>query len=237
MVSEIMLQQTQVDRVIPMFEAFIKRFPTAESLAAAPVADVIRLWQGLGYNRRGLNLQKAAQIIDREYNGQLPSELEELLKLPGIGHYTAPAIQAFAFNLPSIVIETNIRAVFIHHFFPETEKVSDDELVPLIEQTLDRKNPRRWYSALMDYGSHLKSQIANPTRRSQTHTKQSRFEGSARQVRGQILKLLSNTNALSARDLQRALSKFPVPAKPIINQMVKEGFIEYDADQYSLPRS
>lgn len=239
MVSEIMLQQTQVDRVIPKFEAFVARFPTSESLAKAPVADVIRLWQGLGYNRRVLNLQKAAQKIVAEYQNQVPRELEELLKLPGIGPYTATAIQAFAFNLPSIVIETNIRTVFIFHFFHGADKVLDNELLPLIELTLDRSNPQRWYSALMDYGTYLKQQMPNPSRQSQTYTKQSPFKGSNRQIRGQILRLVSESGSsgVSEDELATALGEYSTKSQNVVKQMIKEGFVVYEAGQLSLPKA
>jgi len=237
LVSEIMLQQTQVDRVIPKFEAFVARFPSAEALAKAPVADIIRLWQGLGYNRRVLNLQKAAQKIQTEYQGQVPNELEELLKLPGIGPYTAAAIQAFAFNLPSIVIETNIRTIFIFHFFHGAYKVPDTELLPLIEATLDRSNPRRWYSALMDYGTYLKQVLPNPSRQSQTYTKQSSFKGSNRQIRGQILKLLSQQESLNETELALALGDRSAKSQPLIQQLIKEGFVVYETGQLSLPKS
>jgi A/G-specific adenine glycosylase len=117
LVSEIMLQQTQVDRVIPKFHGFLRAFPTLSDLARAPVAEVIKQWQGLGYNRRGLNLQRSAQKILSDFNGEVPNTQEGLISLPGIGPYTAAAIQAFAFNQPSVVIETNIRAVFFFKFF------------------------------------------------------------------------------------------------------------------------
>lgn len=191
MVSEIMLQQTQVDRVIPKFVAFIQAFPTLTALASAPTSQVIRLWQGLGYNRRGLNLQKAAIQILSEFQGRIPQTREELLTLPGIGPYTAAAILTFAFNQPVMVIETNIRTVFLYHFFPDHYQVEDGMLTPLIEATLDQHRPREWYSALMDYGSYLKQIMPNPNRRSQHYVKQSPLVGSNREVRGKILKVLA----------------------------------------------
>lgn len=224
-ISEVMLQQTQAGgRTVEKFNAFVARFPDFETLARASLADVLKLWQGLGYNRRALMLKKAAEIIVRDYKGDLPSTVEELDALPGIGHATACSISAFAFNEPVVFIETNIRSVFIHHFFPGRSEVSDAELMPLVEQTLDIENAREWYSALMDYGSSLKKSVGNESRRSKHYAKQSRFEGSDRQIRGEILRLLSTKEKLACEglylynaDVQRMQN--------IIKGLVKEGLI------------
>lgn len=233
MVSEIMLQQTQVERVIPKFEAFMEVFSTVSALAAASPSDVIRQWQGLGYNRRGLNLQRAAQKIVADFEGTVPSDTESLLSLPGIGPYTTAAIQAFAFNQPSLVIETNIRTIMIYHFFPEAYDVDDQDVLPLIEVTLDRENPREWYSALMDYGTYLKQVLPNPSRRSKHYVKQSKFEGSLRQVRGAILKIIAQ-KALSEKQLK---TKLPFEAERVekaLEQLVLEGFLEYHKGKVQL---
>lgn len=233
-VSEIMLQQTQVDRVIPKYLAFMQQFPSVESLAAASVAEIITAWQGLGYNRRGLNLQKGAAYLQATAATNFPQETTQLLAVPGIGPYTAAAIQAFAFNQPSIIIETNIRTVFIYHFFPKRENVTDAEIFELVRATLDGENPRKWYSALMDYGSYVKKSIPNPSRRSKTYTKQSSFVGSNRQVRGQLLKVLAPVTSLSYPELLEQVSFLESRVKPALQQLLKEGFIEYKADQYQL---
>ncbi len=203
LVSEIMLQQTQVDRTIPKFKEFIKKFPTVHSLARASKQQVLQAWQGMGYNRRVLHLQAAAQEIHSKYKGKVPDTVEALVALPGIGPYTARAILAFAFNQPNVLIETNVRSLYLHHFFQNRKKVSDESLLPLIEQTLDRKHPRKWYSALMDYGSDLKKKQPNPSRRSKHHVKQSRFEGSVRQARGAILRELLSQKTVSEIKLQQ----------------------------------
>lgn len=234
LVSEIMLQQTQVDRVIPKYLAFLEQFPTADALATASISDVIKAWQGLGYNRRVLNLQKAAQKIVSDFQGKLPTDTTELLSLPGIGPYTAAALQAFAFNQPSVVIETNIRTVFIYHFFPNHSVVQDIELLSLIEETLDWENPRKWYSALMDYGTYLKSVFPNPTRKSNLYSKQSKLEGSNRQVRGLILKALSQEKSLSLPKLSSVLKIEPYRIEKAANQLIKEGFVEYQAKKLTL---
>ncbi len=182
LVSEVMLQQTQVDRVVPKYKAFIKKFPTASRLAEAKLADVLRLWSGLGYNRRAKYLHEAAKIMSR---GFASGHLEEL---PGVGPYTAAAVRVFAFNKPEILIETNIRTVLLYHLFPKSEQVPDSKLVQYMIPLLKNQQPREWYAALMDYGSYLKSAHPNPSRRSKHHTKQSKFKGSDREIRGAILR-------------------------------------------------
>lgn len=192
MVSEIMLQQTQVDRVVPFYRAFVKKFPTVQSLAAASLSDVLVSWQGLGYNRRGKMLREAARVIVERHRGVVPKDRAALESLPGIGPYTAGAIRAFAFDEPDVFIETNIRAALIHHLFPRSRKVADDRLMPILRKLLDGvPSSREWYSALMDYGAHLKATHPNPSRRSAHHTRQSAFEGSLRQARGVVLRSLA----------------------------------------------
>ncbi len=178
LVSEIMLQQTQTPRVIFKYEEFITAFPTLESLAKAPLKKVLLLWQGLGYNRRAVNLQKATQIIISHHKGKFPRDYTSLIDLPGVGPATAGDIMAFAWNKPVVVIETNIRTVFIHSFFKDEKDVHDKDILPLIEKTLDTKKPRDWYYALMDYGTMLKKTQINPSRRSKHYSKQSPFKGS-----------------------------------------------------------
>lgn len=190
LVSEIMLQQTQVDRVIPKYKAFMKQFPSLAALAKASAKDVIAAWSGLGYNRRALNLQKAAQEVRTRYNGRLPNSYDTLITLPGIGPYTAAAILAFAYNIPHPTLETNIRTVFIFHFFKHTKEVHDNDLMQHVFATLPTENIREWYWALMDYGSHLKKVHGNISRQSKHHIKQKPFKGSDREIRGNIIKLL-----------------------------------------------
>lgn len=189
LVSELMLQQTQVDRVIPKFLAFINAFPNERALASASLADVLRLWQGLGYNRRAKFLHSAAKTI--VVQNDFPVDEKELIKLPGVGNNTAGAIRAYAYNQPAVFIETNVRAVYIHHFFDDTSLVDDKEIRSLLELTLDEKNPRHFYWALMDYGSWLKKNGVTPNRSSH-YKKQAPLKGSVREVRGQIIAALSN---------------------------------------------
>jgi A/G-specific adenine glycosylase len=188
LVSEIMLQQTQVHRVIDKYKSFLKRFPTARALARAPLSAVLKEWSGLGYNRRGKYLHDAVKVVVSEYTGDFRRATAE--KLPGVGPYTKAAVRTFAFNEPHMMIETNVRAAFIHYFFPGGTNVHDRDIVPLIESAGAGQDPREWYWALMDFGSHLKKLHVNPTRRSAHYAMQSKFAGSLRQVRGAIIKML-----------------------------------------------
>jgi len=189
LISEVMLQQTQVARVLEKYPEFLEKFSTVEALAVAPLSDVLRVWQGMGYNRRALALKRMAEKIVNEYKGKIPRERLSLESLPGVGHYTAGAVRAFAFNEPEIFIETNIRRIFIHHFFGNKEGISDQEILPLVEATLYMKNPSEWYWALMDYGSHLpKITKTNSNIQSKHYTKQRIFKGSLRELRGKIVR-------------------------------------------------
>lgn len=234
LVSEIMLQQTQVDRVIPKYEHFLRTFPTLEVLAHAPLGAVLRVWQGLGYNRRAKMLHECAKVIVHECGGMIPNTYEELKALPGIGHYTAGAVMAFAWNTAIPIIETNIRSVFLYHFFEYDTEVKDDALFPYIERTLDRKNPRTWYYALMDYGAYIKKVYGNPNVRSRHHTKQSTFKGSDRQIRGALVRLLGES-ALTRTALLRSLKEFSdIRVDAQLHKLKKEGLISYRGRSYSL---
>ncbi len=195
LVSEIMLQQTQVSRVIPKYSAWLELFPTIGALASSSLASALSAWSGLGYNRRGKWLRECAILIQERHGGLVPKEPEVLAALPGIGPYTSKAISTFAFGLPHVFIETNIRRVYIHFFFQARaaeEKIKDAEILPLIEASLEREDPRSWYYALMDYGAELPKYIENPNRRSSAHVIQSPLKGSLREARGAILRLLAS---------------------------------------------
>jgi len=234
LVSEAMLQQTQVSRVCEKYEAFIKQFPNVRALANAPLSLVLRAWQGLGYNRRALHLQGAAREILRTHKGEIPRGREALETLPGIGPATACAIRAFAFNEPEIFIETNIRSVFIHFFFGPRPtglgpvplaNVRDVELLPLIEKTLDRRNPREWYYALMDYGTMLKKQHKNPSRRSTSHVLQKQFKGSLRQARGAVVRaVLEHPHSLL--ELKKSLRLESDKVEQAVLGLTEEGFLK-----------
>jgi A/G-specific adenine glycosylase len=233
-ISEIMLQQTQIERVVTKYERFISTFPDFFSLAQAPLRDILNLWQGLGYNRRAISLQKISQRVVDEYGGKLPDSADTLQTFPGIGPATAGAICAFAFNQPTVFIETNIRRVFIHCFFPGRNGIRDREILPLVERTLDTSQPRTWYFALMDYGAMLREMSANPNRRSAHHTRQPPFAGSNRQIRGLVLRFLLENSEATERELLRTVGRSPDLVKKIIDQLVDEGFIRKTGKAFAI---
>jgi len=251
-VSEIMLQQTQAPRVVRKFDPFIKKFPSFAALAKAPTLDVLKEWQGLGYNRRALNLHRLAKTVMEKYVGKLPKTYNELVDLPGVGPNTAGSILAFAFNVPYPFIETNIRSVYIHFFFSKVEKkegrkackkIKDEQIMPIIEKTLGeatksgpfKKNPREWYYALMDYGVFLKRTLPNPSRRSAHHVQQSRFEGSNRQLRARILRfVMEKPRTLKEIKKEYADRKHPMEqVRKNMENLVKEGFLTKRKDHYA----
>jgi A/G-specific adenine glycosylase len=233
-VSEIMLQQTSVPRVTRQYPAFISAFPSFRQLAAASVEQVMAAWKGLGYNRRALALRQSAMRIISTFHGRMPRTVEELVQLPGVGQATAAAIIVYTFNLPLVFIETNIRRVFLHTFFPDREGVPDSHIVPLVEKTLDRENPRDWYYALMDYGTALGTArgSANPNRKSRAYKVQSRFEGSLRQLRGRILDVILREKAASVGRMRRLLDADPRLTEAL-RQLLDEGFLRHENGRYS----
>lgn len=232
LVSEMMLQQTQVGRVIPKYQEFVERFPDIESLAAAPQSEVMKTWSGLGYNRRAKFLHQSAILIVRQHDGQMPQDLPVLIKLPGVGSNTAGAILAYAFNQPTVFVETNIRTVFIHHFFKDTDgKISEQAIITLVADTLDHEQPREWYWALMDYGTYLKQSVGNLNVQSSSYTRQSRFVGSRRQLRGHVLRLLGERSHNLA-ELQKSIDDERLEA--VLSELLNEELIGLQQDQYQL---
>ncbi len=234
LVSEVMLQQTQTYRVAPKYELWLEEFGNFQTLAQAPLRDILSVWQGLGYNRRAKFLHQTAQTVVAQFNGQLPNDPEILVTLPGIGPNTAGSICAFAFNTPTIFIETNIRAVYIHSFFKDADKVSDKEIYPILQQTIDKNNAREWYYALMDYGVHLKQQFKNPSRKSKHHTQQSKFEGSHRQIRGAILRELDKNIQLNFETLVDYIKRDSESVEAAIQELINEGFIKNSNSMYCI---
>lgn len=224
-ISEVMLQQTQTARVVPKFENWLKKYPDFTTLAQASKHDVLTAWSGLGYNRRGLALLQIAQIVMQDFNGNLPANPDILQKLPAIGPNTAGSICAFAFNLPVVFIETNIRTVFTHTFFPQQVGISDKQLLPLIEQTIDQENPRDWYYALMDYGVYLKQHVPKINSASKHYTKQSKFIGSKREIRGAIIKILTELKAVDWENLIEILN-FKLPQNNHNHNLIIQNLID-----------
>lgn len=208
LVSEVMLQQTQVKRVLGFWGRWLETFPTLDALAAAPTSLVLERWQGLGYNRRALALKRTAEICSEEHAGVLPVASADLLLLPGVGPSTAAGIRVFAYGLADVYLETNVRTVFLHELFPDEMDVPDTQIVPLVERACDRDDPRGWYYALLDYGAYLKTIMPNPSRRSRHHVRQSAFEGSRRQKRAWLLQAVLAGDGLSTDELAVALDEW-----------------------------
>lgn len=241
LVSEVMLQQTQVDRVIPYYRRFLRQFPTIEALAKAPLGEVLRLWSGLGYNRRAKMLHDAATHIVVHHNKKFPHSYTALRALPGVGDYTAKAIRVFAFNEPEVLIETNVRTVFIHHFFPRSKSVSDKKLLPLIGHSVQHlgvaqkggMGPREWYAAVMDYGTHLKKTHGNVSRRSAHYVRQAPLKGSNREVRGALLKALHDAPRTLGELLTLSFERERIELQ--LAALISEGFVVKVGRRYRLP--
>lgn len=239
LVSELMLQQTQVERVIPYFKDWIRKYPTVKALAAAPLADVLRQWQGLGYNRRAKMLHEAAKTVVQTYGGRMPKTIEELQALPGVGPYTARAVAAFAYNQDVTFIETNLRTAVIHHFFADRSGISDTEVLAILEKAKLRwtpeRGPREWYSALMDYGSHLKRSGVRINAKSKGYSKQSKFEGSGRQARGVLLRHLAKGPEGKMKLMKLLSAERKEQLEEQLRKLVDEGMVSRKGSVYELP--
>jgi len=241
LVSEVMLQQTQVTRVLKYWARWLELFPSVDALASADTATVLEVWQGLGYNRRALALKRACEECSARRKGMLPRTVDELVELPGIGPATAAGVVAFAYNEPAVYLETNVRSVFLHELFPEGEGVADKVIVPYVADTCPPDNPRGWYYALLDYGAHLKAQGVNPSRRSAHYARQSAFDGSRRQKRSFLLRqVLAAPEGIARRELARNLNEAEVRAgraevdeaafNALVAELVAEGFFREEGD-------
>ena len=245
LIAEVMLQQTQVERVVPFFGAWMKKFPTVRALAKAPLKEALMAWQGLGYNRRALNLKRTAEMILRNYDGKIPRNVEKIDALPGIGPYTARAIAAFAFGTATPFIETNIRSVYLHFFFEGRTEVCDKEILKLVEQTLPNKvrpfsrskvkpcSVREWYNALMDYGAMLKKTAGNPNARGAAYFKQPPFKGSRRELRGEILRRAAKEGSVAPDDFKKPRAGFSVTE--ILSELTAEGFLRKRGGAFVIP--
>ncbi len=243
MVSEVMLQQTQVERVLLKYREFLHAFPTVKALADASPRDVLARWHGLGYNRRALYLHKAAQTVVLIYKGKFPRAIHDLEALPGVGPYTARAIATFAYGQPTVFVETNIRRIFLYFFFPDSDQVHDKEILPIVEKALWHDDPRKWYSALMDYGALAFRAIQNPNTRSRHYVRQSKFEGSRRYARAKIVEYLLKTGKRASLsmivgyfDLDPHLESYRERdiLEDLLCDLEKEGFIERTRTEWSL---
>jgi A/G-specific adenine glycosylase len=234
LVSEIMLQQTQTGRVAEKYLEFKGEFPDFLSLSNASNEKLLKVWQGMGYNRRALALKQIAKIVINEYSSKLPDSVDILKTFPQIGHNTASSIVAFAYNKPSIFIETNIRRVYIYYFFPKKKNINDKDILPIVENTVDNDNPREWYYALMDYGVMLKKTHPELNKRSSHYRKQSPFKGSNREIRGKILKILTSESEILESTLSKKLQLNLDKMRSILQQLEKEGFIKRKGNKISI---
>jgi A/G-specific adenine glycosylase len=244
LISEVMLQQTQVDRVTPKYTQFLHKFPTVQDLAAAKLSDVLKVWNGLGYNRRAKYIHEAAKMIVKDFDGKFPQTIAELKGIPGIGPNTAGAVVTYAYNQPVVFVETNIRTVIIHHFFTDHTDVPDSEIKAVLTHLLiepwdrDKRGmhgaqlePRQFYYAMMDYGAYLKKTVGNLSRASKHYTRQSAFNGSLRQVRGQVIRLLTD-GPMSEKQLHDQISDERLD--DVLDALHKEALVSRHGQRVSL---
>ncbi|HKK66429.1 MAG TPA: A/G-specific adenine glycosylase [Clostridia bacterium] len=235
LVSELMLQQTQTERVLKKYQPFLERFPGYAELATAPLAEVLSLWQGLGYNRRALGLKRIAELVHYNHADILPDDPDILLSFPMIGPATAGSLQAFIFNKPVAFIETNIRRVILYCFFDSKEGVHDSEVLDVATQVLNASDPRQWYYALMDYGVYLKYAVINPNRRSAHYRRQAPFENSNRQIRGALLRVINKKGPLSTDVICGEMSSFEEErVLKCLSDLTKEGFLAAENETYRI---
>jgi A/G-specific adenine glycosylase len=237
LVSEVMLQQTQVDRVRAYYTAFLKQFPTVHDLASAPLGDVLRMWQGLGYNRRAKMLYEAAQEVVSNHDGRFPKSVEELQNLRGVGPYTARAIAAFAYNQDVVFIETNLRTAVTYHFLLKENSIEDKAVLEILSKAYpsEKGKSREWYSALMDYGAHLKRSGVRINNKSKTYNRQSTFSGSGRQARGAILKDLAKGSQTKARLVGLFGEDRIDQMTKQLEKLISEGMVQKSGSHFRLP--
>jgi A/G-specific adenine glycosylase len=234
-----MLQQTGISRVTGHYLRFLRLFPSFRSLARATVAEVLAAWKGLGYNRRALALRESARLVVAGHGGRLPRTLDGLMALPGVGRATAGAVLVYAFDLPVPFVETNVRRVFLHFYFPRTRGVADDRILPLVERTMDRRHPREWFYALMDYGTMLARVGENANRRSSGYTRQAAFEGSRRQLRGRVLEVMLRLGPATAAGIRREVTRKGWDGDDprlgaVLESLAAEGFLQKSRERFSL---
>jgi A/G-specific adenine glycosylase len=235
LVSEVMLQQTQVARVTIRWAEWMAAFPTIDALAAAPLAVVLDRWQGLGYNRRALALKRCAEEVVQRFAGDVPADPAVLMTLPGIGPATAAAVCCYAFRRPVPFIETNVRAALLHAFFADADDVPDRALRPIAEAVWDPDDPRGWGYALTDFGADLKRTLPNPSRRSRHHTRQSSFEGSRRQKRARLLRAVLGEPGRTAATYADVVGMAASDAFELLEALASEGLLARSGEAWSVP--
>jgi A/G-specific adenine glycosylase len=264
LVAELMLQQTQASRVDEFLPKFLDRFPTIKHLAKANTSDVIKMWQGLGYNRRALNLQKAAQQVTNEHKGLFPSDEKSLLALPGVGLYTARALQAFSFQKDVSVVDVNIERV-ISRITKKMKSPSDmlpmSDVHTINEAILPKGKSEQWHEALMDLGATIcrknpkcdicplqKNCASYPTLSKQEVTatpkrsNEKQYFGSPKRIwRGRVLKHISLQEKTSAQEILNAIKSYSTESNEfeafidiVIYDLAKDGFITKSGRSISL---
>lgn len=237
LLSEVMLQQTQTTRVQPKYTLFLSIWPDFEALAKTSLDELLFHWKGLGYNRRALNLLKSARATEA-WNWTIPNDRTIIASLPGVGKATTAALLSFCYNERAIYLETNIRRVLLHCFYPESMGIADKELELLLAKLCDEVDDyKTWYYALMDYGVLLKTLVPNANVRSAHYSKQGKFENSNRQIRGQLIHLLSDTGPKQAEVILQLLSRFEEErVMDCLDQLKAEGFVQETEQVYSIKK-
>lgn len=226
MVSEVMLQQTQVSRVLPKYKEFLRAFPTVVDLAKATPAHVLRVWKGMGYNRRALYLHHAAKIIVEQYQGQFPVSEQQLSKLPGLGTYTARAILVFAYKQEVPLVDTNIRQIITHFFFDDVRQ-KESVIETVAQQLLPKGKSWEWHQALMDYNAVAMSKLK--TQMSKRKKKTIPFRESNRFFRGRIIDRLREGEVKEQELIGECISAYGKTRsfmRGIIASLIKDGLIE-----------
>ena len=251
LVSEVMLQQTSVARVLPKFEAFINEFPAPHDLASAPLGDALRLWSGLGYPRRCRNLREAARVLHEEFNGEFPESVDVLLTLPGVGQYTSRAVLAFAFEHDVAVVDTNVSRVLSRL---EGRALKAKELQVLADSFVPQGLGWEWNQVMMDFGARhctarqpqcaqcplrqlcvWKGEGVDPAPASAGASKpQGRFEGSDRQARGRAMRAVAD-GVTTLAELAKTMGVEEDRARSLVSALVDEGLLVRSGKRFTLP--
>jgi len=235
LVSEVMLQQTQVSRVLPKYDEFLRVFSDVNALSQASTAQVLRLWHGMGYNRRALYLKKTAETVRDMYGGIFPEDEQSLTKLPGLGRYTARAILVFAYEKDVAMVDTNIRQI-ITHFFYKGKQQREKTILDMADTLFPRGRSWEWHQALMDYGALEMSRVRG--KRVSVGRKQAPFRDSNRYYRGRVIDVLRVGEADEWKMVADFSRQYDKPAEyftGVIGQLIKDGLVERRGTRITLP--
>jgi A/G-specific adenine glycosylase len=229
LLSELMLQQTQVKRVVVYYEKWIARWPTIHTFASAALPEVLQMWMGLGYNTRAISLHKTAKKIVALFDGDVLRAMQQYKELPGIGKYTSHAVRIFSTNADLVTVDTNIRRIFISEF-DLPENISEHELWLLAEKCRPVGKSREWHNALMDYGALYLTAHKTGIRPT---TQQTQFEGSNRQIRAQILRHVLE-KPMTGKELTQTLKIDQGRLGPILEKMINQHILMKKNNTYLL---